>query len=285
MRTVVAVISVALLATVLLEAFETVVLPRRVTRRIRLTRAFYRVTWRPWVALARRLGSRARRESYLSFFGPLSLLLLLCVWAVGLIMGFAMLQWALRSPLHGPGGRIGVGTYVYLSGTTFFTLGLGDVTPLGPVGRALTVGEAGVGFGFLALVIGYLPVIYQAFSRREANISLLDARAGSPPSATELLRRHGQSMDELGRLLRDWERWSADLLESHLSYPVLCYYRSQHTTQSGLAARPTILEASARVMVGIDGAQRQAQSRSRWLVTPSSTWRRSSRRGRPRARS
>jgi hypothetical protein len=171
-----------------------------------------------------------------------------------------MLQWALGSPLHGPGGRIGVGTYIYLSGSTFFTLGLGDVTPLGPVGRALTVGEAGVGFGFLALVIGYLPVIYQAFSRREANISLLDARAGSPPSAAELLRRHGQSMDELGRLLRDWERWSADLLESHLSYPVLCYYRSQHTNQSWLAALTTILDASALVMVGIDGAPtRQAQ--------------------------
>ncbi len=260
MRAVVAVISVALLATVLLEAFETVVLPRRVTRRIRLTRLFYRVTWRPWAALARRLGSRTRREGYLSFFGPLSLLLLLGVWAGGLILGFAMLQWALGSPLHGPGGRIGVGTYVYLSGTTFFTLGLGDVTPLGPVGRALTVGEAGVGFGFLALVIGYLPVIYQAFSRREANISLLDARAGSPPSATELLRRHGQSMEELGRLLRDWERWSADLLESHLSYPVLCYYRSQHINQSWLAALTTILDASALVMVGIDGAPtRQAQ--------------------------
>jgi len=260
MRAVVASLSVALLAAILLEAFETIVLPRRVTRRVRLTRLFYRVTWRPWAALARRLGSRARREAYLGFFGPLSLLLLLGVWAGGLILGFAMLQWALGSPLNVPVGRVGFGTYVYLSGTTFFTLGLGDVTPLGAVGRALTVGEAGVGFGFLALVIGYLPVIYQAFSRREANISLLDARAGSPPSAAELLRRHGQSMDELGRLLRDWERWSADLLESHLSYPVLCYYRSQHTNQSWLAALTTILDASALVMVGIDGAPtRQAQ--------------------------
>ncbi len=260
MRAVVASLSVALLAAILLEAFETIVLPRRVTRRVRLTRLFYRVTWRPWAALARRLGSRARREAYLGFFGPLSLLLLLGVWAGGLILGFAMLQWALGSPLNVPVRRVGFGTYVYLSGTTLFTLGLGDVTPLGAVGRALTVGEAGVGFGFLALVIGYLPVIYQAFSRREANISLLDARAGSPPSAAELLRRHGQSMDELGRLLRDWERWSADLLESHLSYPVLCYYRSQHTNQSWLAALTTILDASALVMVGIDGAPtRQAQ--------------------------
>ena len=92
----------------------------------------------------------------------------------------------------------------------------------------MTVIEAGLGFGFLALVIRYLPVLYQAFSRREVNISLLDARAGTPPSASELLRRHseGDDMRELGQLLADWERWAAELMESHLSYPVLCWFRS-----------------------------------------------------------
>jgi hypothetical protein len=120
--------------------------------------------------------------------------------------------------------------------------------------------EAGVGFGFLAIVIAYFPVLYQAFSRREVNISLLDARAGSPPSAAELLRRHGQDMRELGQLLHDWERWSAELLESHLSYPSLTYFRSQHTNQSWLAALTAILDACALVIAGIDdGPARQAQ--------------------------
>ncbi len=115
---------------------------------------------------------------------------------------------------------------------------------------------AGLGFGFLAMVIGYLPVLYQSFSRREVNISLLDARAGSPPTAAELLRRHAHNhgMDALHELLRDWERWSAELLESHLSYPVLCLFRSQHDNQSWLAALTTILDTSALVMVGIEGA-------------------------------
>jgi len=154
------------------------------------------------------------------------------------------------------------GTDLYLSGTTFFTLGLGDVIPRTPFSRALTVIEAGMGFGFLALVIGYLPVLYQSFSRREVNITLLDARAGSPPTAAELLRRHNtaQGLDALQRLLHDFERWAAELLESHISYPVLAYFRSQHVNQSWLGALTTLLDASALVMVGIEGGgARQAQ--------------------------
>jgi hypothetical protein len=201
-----------------------------------------------------------RRETYLSFFGPLSLLMLLSVWAVGMIVGFAMVQWAFRTPLNVQARVATFDTYLYMSGTTFFTLGFGDVTPLAPLGRALAVVESGVGLGFLAMVIAYFPVLYQAFSRREVSISLLDARAGSPPSAAELLRRHGQDLKELGQLLYEWEHWSAELLESHLSYPSLVFFRSQHTNQSWLAALTAILDACALVIAGIDGGPtRQAQ--------------------------
>ena len=252
--------SVILILLVLFDAFESVVLPRRVTRQFRLTRFFYRSTWKPWSALARPISSSKRREAYLSVFGPLSLLMLLCVWAVGLIAGFAMLHWSLKSALNVSVGPVGFATYLYLSGTTFFTLGLGDVTPIAPVARTLVVMESGIGFGFLALIIGYLPVIYQGFSRRELHISLLDARAGSPPSAAQLLSRLGGNTEDLDPLLRDWERWSADLMESHLSYPVLCYYRSQHNNQSWLAALTTILDVSAIVIAGLDGVpSRQAK--------------------------
>lgn len=255
MKALVSVLGCALIVIVLWDAFEAVVLPRRVTRRFRLTRIFYRGTWIPSAAIARRMKSRARRETYLSFYGPLSLIFLLCHWAAGLIVGFALIQWANGSALNVPDGRVTFSTYLYLSGTTFFTLGFGDVTPLAPLGRVLAVLEAGTGFGFLAIVIGYLPVIYQAFSRREVKISLLDARAGSPPSAVELLRRHCQDgkVEEINSLLYEWEQWAAELLESHLSYPVLCFYRSQHSNQSWLAALTTILDVSALVMVGIDG--------------------------------
>jgi hypothetical protein len=253
----------ALILLVLWEAFETIVLPRRVTRRVRLTRLFYRATWKPWVALFGRVRPAKRRESYLSYYGPLSLLALLVVWAITLIAGFGLVYWGTGSHFTVPeGASPGLGTGLYASGTTFFTLGLGDVTPRGPLTRFLVVVESGTGFAFLAMVIGYLPTLYQAFSRREATITLLDARAGSPPSAAELLRRHAadHGAEALMELLRDWERWSAEILESHLSYPVLCYFRSQHDNENWLAALTTILDACALAMVGIEGLPpRQAQ--------------------------
>jgi len=257
-----AVLGLSLIWIVLWDAFETIVLPRRVTRKFRLTRLFYRSSWIPWSATVRRFFKGKTRETYLSFYGPLSLLLLIIVWAVGLVFGFALLQAGLGSAINPPQSNNGFPTDLYLSGTTLFTLGMGDVTPASPLARTLTVIEAGMGFGFLAIVIGYLPVIYQSFSRREVNISLLDARAGSPPTAAELLRRHthDHGMEALAELLREWERWSADLLESHLSYPVLAYFRSQHNNQSWLAALTTILDTSALTIVGIEGScQRQAE--------------------------
>ena len=241
------------------DAFEALVLPRRVTRRLRPTRMFYRVTWQVWSAVARRMRPGGRRETYLSFFGPLSLLVLLAAWAASLVAGFALLQTGLGASLNVPGGG-SFTDHLYLSGETFFTLGLGDITPVSRAGRVLVVIEAGIGFAFLALVIGYLPVLYQSFSRREVNITLLDARAGSPPSAEELLRGSWSDHAELTGLLREWERWSAEVLESHLSYPVLSYYRSQHDNQSWLTALTTILDASALVIVGIqDACARQAR--------------------------
>jgi len=251
MRLIGAAAAVALIVVVLWEAFEAIVLPRRVNSRWRLTVAFYRSTWTAWSGIARLMRSGPRRESYLGIYGPLSLPLLLVLWAGSLIFGFGALNWGLGSRMVGPDASPTMGTYLYVSGTTFFTLGLGDVTPRGTVGRALTVVEAGVGFGFLAMVIGYFPVLYQASSRRETTITLLDPRAGSPPSVGELLRRHtGGSTLRLEEFLRDWERWTAELMESHLSYPTLAYFRSQHDNQSWVAALTTILDASALLIAG-----------------------------------
>src|SRR5437016_10786193 len=262
MRGLMGLIGLFLIVIVLWDVFETIVLPRRVTRRFRLTRYFYRSIWQPWAALARMVRKDKRRETLLSIFGPLSLLMLLIIWAVTLVFAFTLIHWAIGSQINSGGATAGFLTDLYYSGTTFSTLGLGDLTPITSAARVITVLEASMGLGLLALVIGYFPVLYQAFSRREANISLLDARAGTPPTAVELLRRHQEanSLQSLDELLRDWERWAADLMESHLSYPVLCFFRSQHDNQSWLAALNTVLDACTLVMVGIDGIPKwQAQ--------------------------
>jgi Ion channel len=250
------ILGICIIIAVLWDGFETMVLPRRVTRRFRFARFFYRWTWRAWSFLLRTIPSGKRRETFRAFFGPLSLLLLLCTWAAGLVVGFSLLYLASDIGFHAFRGNVGFGLAIYMSGTTFFTLGLGDVVPVSGIARALTVIEAGMGFGFLAVLIGHLPSLHQSFSNREVNISLLDARAGSPPTAFEILHRHshGYGMEALRRMLYDWERWSAELLEIHLSFPVLAYYRSQHDNQSWLSALTAVLDVSALIIVGLEGA-------------------------------
>jgi hypothetical protein len=154
-------------------------------------------------------------------------------WATILIIAFDLVNWVSGSTIKTPEGSSSLSTYLYLSGTTFFTFGVGDMTPATSLGRELIAFEGGMGFGSLAFVIGCLPVLNQSFSRREVNISLLGACAGFPPTAVETLRRHSheRGMEELGQLLHDWKRWTAELLERHLSCPVLAYFRSQHDGQ------------------------------------------------------
>jgi hypothetical protein len=252
----------ALFLIVLWDAFEAIILPRRVTRKFRLTRLFFRSTWRTWKFFVNLIPARKTREALLGFYGPMSLLLLIGVWAVGLVLGFGLMQYGTGSALIASGSPPGFWTDLYLSGTTFFTLGLGDVIPRSGLARALVVTEAGFGFGFLASIIGYLPFIYGSFAQREVNISLLDSRAGTPPTAGELLRRHSYEGGEvaLRELLKDWELWSAELMESHLSYPVLAYFRSQHDNQSWIASLTAILDTCALLKSGIDDAcTRQAE--------------------------
>jgi hypothetical protein len=196
-----------------------------------------------------------RRERFLAVFGPLSLLGLAGVWAFWLMVAFAGLQWSAGSNIRPVTGGARFVDDLYMSGTTFVTLGLGDLQPVGRVARFLTVAEAATGFGFFALVIAYFPVLYQSFSRREAQLTLLDAWAGSPPAAAEVLRRlaaHGE-LSALNPFLKDWEYWCSELLESHISYPVVAYFRSQHQRQSWVSALTTVLDLSALVEVGIEG--------------------------------
>jgi voltage-gated potassium channel Kch len=252
-RAIPAIASVLLLLLVLHDAFEVMLLPRRVKSRLRIVRLFFRFTWLLWSGTARRISSPEIRHNYLSLYGPLSMVWLLMVWASGLIAGFGTLYRAIDSG----DAKLAWLSQLYFSGVTFFTLGYGDLVPHTPVARLLVVLEAGTGLGFIAIVIGYLPVLYQLFARREAKVILLDAAAGSPPSAVTLLARHAeaQSMPELDDLLHEWQQWCAELMESQLSYPMLAFYRSQHDNQSWLATLTTIMDSCALLMTGFSGVR------------------------------
>ena len=238
-----------LIGVMLQDSFEVMLLPRRVQRRTRIVSYWFRSAWRLWSYAGQQIADGPRREAFLGPFGPLSMLLLFAIWATGLIAGYGLLEWALQSlPRPSPPWE-----QIYMSGVTFFTLGYGDIVPHTGAARAVTVIEAGNGIGFIAIVIGYLPVLYQFFSRREAHVIQLDGRAGSPPAAGTLLIRHAEAggLAQLDALLRDWEVWASELLESHLSYPMLAYYRSQHDNESWLAAIGCIMDTCALVLVGV----------------------------------
>jgi hypothetical protein len=256
MNLIAALIGLALLASAVTDAFQTVVVARHARKLPFLTRTFFAATWTPFAAGARLIRSELRADRYLGLYGPLSLLLLLGLWAVSLIVAFALLQWS--AGLERGHSRASIADAVYFSAGTFFTLGPGEPRTL--ASKYLMVLEAGFGFSFLGLVIGYLPVLYQSFSSREFRILMLDARVGSPPSVLEFVVRRGGDPAKLEERLTEWEEWALDLLQNRLSYPMLAYYRSQHPNQSWLAALTAVVDVSALAMLSAeDDLKRQAQ--------------------------
>jgi len=238
----------------LLNVFSTLVMPRASPRRFRLNRLLFLATWRPWRWVGVRMGSLEARERILAAAAPMFFFVLLVSWAGLAVLGYALIVW---SPAFSPGlhghGATQFGTALYFSGSTLFTIGFGYVVTTG-LTRAVSVVEGATGLGLVAVVIGYLPVLYQAFNRREVGILFLDARAGSPPSGPELLRRTGGDglAGDLPELFREWERWSADVLETHLSYPLLAFFRSPHDYTSWVTTMGAVLDAATLVMAAVE---------------------------------
>jgi hypothetical protein len=257
MRTLEFLAGILLIAAVLADAFTTIVLPRRVSRSFGPARVFVSSSWRLWTWLARRLpaseglAESGRQDEFLGAFGPLALLAFVALWAWFLVAGFALLYWGAGAPLVGAGAEGSFGAALYLSGVTFFTVGFGDIVPGNGLGRTIAVIEGSTGFGFLAVLFSYLPTIFTASAQREAAITRLDARAGSPPTAAGFLSRLGADAQALDACLREWEDWSAEVLENHLSHPILAFFRSQHERQSWLATLTLILDVTSLVLVGL----------------------------------
>lgn len=245
-----------LVLATLIDAFEVVLLPRPVRRRVRLNRYFFKCTWDVWAWFAGRWPEGRRREDFIGVYGPLSMVMLFALWGASMIVGFGLMQWALQGLVPEAGADTLIGLII-ISGDAFFTLGYGDNVPHHWLARLLVIVEAGTGFGFIALTIGYLPVLYQHFTRRDLQLIEFSARAGSPPTAAALLGWHvHDSPEALERWLRDWEIWASDLVESHAVYPMLAYYRSQHEGHSWLGSLAVVLDVCTLLIAGADDARR-----------------------------
>jgi hypothetical protein len=211
--------------------------------------------WWLFAAVGRKIPEPDLRLSFLAVFGPISVFVLLIVWTGLVIGGFALVYHGLGPRFQAAAGSVGLGTLLYMSASTFLTLGLGDVTSADPVGRLCVILEAGTGYIFLALIITYMPLLDQAYGSREVQNLLIHSRAGRPPSAIKLLSRYVDCdhSEVLRGNLREGERWMAEILQSHLSHPVLAFYRAQHPGESWLTALATILDTCALLITGAEG--------------------------------
>ncbi|MGA9762854.1 MAG: hypothetical protein WBQ14_10555 [Gaiellaceae bacterium] len=243
MRAVAGIAGAVVIALTLSEFFVAFLLPRRVRREPRIARVILVAGWRVWRFVARRLPARSG-DTMLGFYGPLLLLFAIALWALALIFGFALLQWAAGSHVARAGG--GFDDDLFFSAGGFLSASM-QLSPSTGLARGLFLGEAACGFGVLFVAIGYLPAIYQASSRREVAVAQLAPRAGTPPTAGALLVRSGRrgGWPDLDAYLAEWEGWTAELMETHLSYPALAYFRSQHVGQNWLAALTTVIDTCA----------------------------------------
>jgi hypothetical protein len=223
-------------------AIKTVVLPRASASRI--TRWVFLTMRRLYLVIAPRGLSYDRRDRRLAMYAPISLATTLAVWLVLVYTGYTLVFVG----INGLSWR----DAFTLSGSSIFTLGFARPTEL--AATALTFTEAAIGLFLLALLITYLPAIYSAYSRREVGVAALEVRAGSPPSAREMVWRHWalERMGELGAVWVEWERWFVDVEETHSSLPSLVFFRSPQPDHNWVTAAGAVLDSAALTLSTVD---------------------------------
>jgi hypothetical protein len=246
-----------LLVLVIWDVFETVVVPRPTPGWFRIGRYLVRGSWRAIRAFAGPAGDRGPgRERILGFFAPAATLVLLAVWLVVIIAAFGLMLFGLRDQLQPPPANLG--TALYLSASSVLTIGYGDIVPTGAIAQIAVIASAGVGLGVVALVVTFLFALYANYQRREGPVVLLAAKAGSPMSAVTLLEnlKRVELDDHLPAFFGEWERWIVEVLDSHVAYPLLGYFRSSHDNLSWISALGTVLDTATLVLTTIEGVPR-----------------------------
>jgi hypothetical protein len=248
------VLGALLLALVYWDLFESVVVPRPTPGWFRIARYVIRLSWQGFRAIGRGRDGR-RHDTLLGLFAPAATVALLVAWLGAMILGYGLILFSLRDQLQPvPPDFV---TALYAAATTVLTLG-GDIAATGPAARVVVVLAAASGLGVVALVITFLFSLYGSYQKREVQVVTLQAAAGGPPSAVSLLETYArlELVDRLPRLFLDWENWAAEVLDSHVAYPLLGYFRSSHDNLSWISALGTVLDAASLVLTTIEGLPR-----------------------------
>jgi hypothetical protein len=240
-----------LVLIVLLDVFNSVIVPRPTVRGTLLSRSIVRPGWQAWRALGTRISGVNKREAMLAIFPPLALVLVLVAWVSLQAIGFGLLIHALRGDFHPRPGILGS---TYVAAASLFGVGQSAFVPAGKAARLIIPIINATGLGTVALVITFLFSLYANFQRRESRVVMLDARAGAPPSGVTLLETYAQlqMLDRLPEVFSNWEIWSAEVLDSHLAYPILTYFRSSHDNESWISALGAVLDAATLMVSTID---------------------------------
>jgi hypothetical protein len=233
------------------DVFQSVVVPRSVGGRWRASRYLSRDGWRMWRAVAMRIGDAERREDTLATFAPTLLVTLLAYWVLAEVVGYGLIFWALRAGLK---PQPHLGGAIYFAGASLLTIGYGDIVPAHWYTRALSLFAAGSGLATLATVTTFLFQTFSSFQRREAFIVTMSERTGAPPSGLEFVLRYSKLglMNDMGPILREAQQWMAEVMETHLAYPVLTYFRSSHDDESWVGTLGAILDATTLLITTVD---------------------------------
>jgi hypothetical protein len=233
------------------DVFQSVIVPRPARRRLRASAYISRWSWRAWRWYGHRAISNEMREDFLGTFAPLLLIILIVFWIASLIVGYGCIFYGLRDGLK-PAPDFGGA--LYFAGTSLLTIGFGDIVPIGALSRILSIAAGASGFGIVAILTTFLFAIFGAYQAREAFVVALSNRAGAPPSGVELVEIHARmhSIAGLNETLRDGQLWLAAVLETHLAYPTLNYFRSTHDDISWVGTVGALLDASTLVVTTLD---------------------------------
>jgi hypothetical protein len=235
------------------DVFQSVVMPRPAVGLVRLSFTLIRGGWRLWRKIAERPKKLQMRESALAAFAPMMLVALLVYWGFSLILGFALVSSGLHAGLQPQPDSFG--TTLYYSTGQMLSFSVAGIEATGVATRVFAAVEAASGFGLFALVISLLFSLFSSFQRRETAVVALDALAGAPPSGVQLLETCAKDSmpEQLVATFDEWRLWTVDVIESHLSYPLLFYFRSSHDNEAWANSFGAVMDAATLVLTTVEG--------------------------------